>query len=323
VARIKVDSLNTAAHNKELKATLESYSKELGDKEKLIEKYEVEIRQRHDKIEKKQVYIARLNKKYEQLVANKQDENTGPLEATIKNLNKEISAVVSEMGDLSREWIKSQTMLVQLVSDTTQETQAVKELSAKQTVLTQRKIRLANSYIQHMNDVKELGGQVKQLHTELAKINVLIAKNTDSIQQLTDTNFTIETDFANKLKELEKGSILTDASISSLAEEKAELLEALIDAERQIMLWEKKIQLERETQEALDPQYGQAEIRGMKKEIHRMELRLTALKRQQEKMVSEMERSISKHDTIKLANISSKTKSAMTQGTFRTIGKFL
>jgi len=55
--------------------------------------------------------------------------------------------------------------------------------------------------------------------------------------------------------------------------------------------------------------------KGMKKKIHRMELRLTALKRQQEKMVSEMERSISKHDTIKLANTSSKTKSAMTQAT--------
>lgn len=48
----------------------------------------------------------------------------------------------------------------------------------------------------------------------------------------------------------------------------------IVDVENQIMLWEKKIQLERETQEALDPDYGQPEIKGMKKEIHRMQLRL-------------------------------------------------
>jgi len=33
--------------------------------------------------------LDRLNKKYEQLVSNMEDENTGPLEATIKNIKKE------------------------------------------------------------------------------------------------------------------------------------------------------------------------------------------------------------------------------------------
>jgi len=35
------------------------------------------------------------------------------------------------------------------------------------------------------------------------------------------------------------------------------------------MLWEKKIELERETQAALDPEAGMAECRAMEKEIHR------------------------------------------------------
>ena len=41
----------------------------------------------------------------------------------------------------------------------------------------------------------------------------------------------------------------------------------------QVMLWERKIHLEKEMQEALDPSVGQAETTMMKKEIHRMELR--------------------------------------------------
>lgn len=42
---------------------------------------------------------------------------------------------------------------------------------------------------------------------------------------------------------------------------------------RQIMLWEKKTQLAREAKNAVDLEYGQGEIRAMKAEIHRMQVR--------------------------------------------------
>ena len=41
---------------------------------------------------------------------------------------------------------------------------------------------------------------------------------------------------------------------------------------RQIQLWEKKIQLAREMREAVDSDVGQAEVRAMKAEIHRMQV---------------------------------------------------
>ncbi len=41
----------------------------------------------------------------------------------------------------------------------------------------------------------------------------------------------------------------------------------------QTMLWEKKIQIARETREAVDSEAGQAEVRAMKAEIHRMQVR--------------------------------------------------
>lgn len=51
------------------------------------------------------------------------------------------------------------------------------------------------------------------------------------------------------------------------------------------MLWERKLQLEKELQEALDPNIGGDIVEAMKKEIHRMELRLSELMRQQEKLI--------------------------------------
>merc|ERR1712139_151733 len=91
-----------------------------------------------------------------------------------------------------------------------------------------------------------------------------------------------------------------ESTIESVKDEKAEMTADILEAERQVMLWERKIHLEREMQEALDPAVGQVESTAMKKEIHRMELRLDQLKRRQEQMIMEMERAIHKRDAISL-----------------------
>merc|ERR1712070_841142 len=89
----------------------------------------------------------------------------------------------------------------------------------------------------------------------------------------------------------------------------------VVEAEKQIMLIDKKIALERETQAALDPEVGAAEVRAMQREIHRMRLRYAQLQRRQEQMITDMERAIYKRDNIeakgKLA--SQKKGSAPTQ----------
>ena len=88
--------------------------------------------------------------------------------------------------------------------------------------------------------------------------------------------------------------------ISQKKQEKAEILAEIMQAERQILLWERKIQLEKEMQDALDPTIGQTEIVAMRKEIHRMELRYDQLRKKQEEMIKDMERAIFKRETIQL-----------------------
>lgn len=47
---------------------------------------------------------------------------------------------------------------------------------------------------------------------------------------------------------------------------------ACVACRRQIMLWEKKTQLIKETRSAVDSEVGQGDIQMMKAEIHRMEV---------------------------------------------------
>lgn len=51
------------------------------------------------------------------------------------------------------------------------------------------------------------------------------------------------------------------------------------------MLWERKIQIDQEMRNVLDPEVGQDVVSAMKKEIHRMELRHSELMKLQEKLI--------------------------------------
>merc|ERR1719424_2502163 len=132
------------------------------------------------------------------------------------------------------------------------------------------------------------------------KLNVSLAQHAKQQEELTSSNQTMETEFVRKLKEIEQNCIQTENEVDTLRLEKEAMMEEIVESERQVMLWERKIHLEKEMQEALDPSIGQAETGSMKKEIHRMELRYEQLKRRQDQMIMEMERVIHKRDAIQL-----------------------
>ena len=70
LARIKVDSLNTEAHNVQLSETLQRLEEELTSRDRLIAKYQLEIRQRTDEIEKKMYRVDRCVTLRHDLVAD-------------------------------------------------------------------------------------------------------------------------------------------------------------------------------------------------------------------------------------------------------------
>lgn len=90
--------------------------------------------------------------------------------------------------------------------------------------------------------------------------------------------------------------------MASVKEERERLIGELMECERQIVLWERKITLETETQEALDPTVGAAELASMSKDIARMRTRYEAVKREQERLVTAMELAIEKREVIALKN---------------------
>jgi len=316
LARIKVDTLNVTSHNTQLQVQLKRLNEELKEKDALMAKYQLESRRRNVDIEKKQHDLDLLNRKFDQLMKQRAgmaelDEDSGPLEATIVNMKKEIINKAQECAELQRVWIKMQTELVAVQNKNNAMSEAQHEHRAKLAILEQRRIRIARQFEAEEKEGRDIERTTSALHIEMSKINRLVAEHQAKQVQLADDNFLMETGFVEQLKELEKDAVATETKIIGLKEEKERLLLDVTEAEKQIMLLEKKIALERETQAALDPEVGAAEARAMQREIHRMRLRYAQLQRRQEIMIADMERAIYKRDNIEAkGKVSSEKKGA-------------
>jgi chromosome segregation ATPase len=165
-------------------------------------------------------------------------------------------------------------------------------------LLSQKRMRLDAAIASHRGELKRLEVGVKTMHDDMSRINALIAKNDTLGRRLATAANSSERAFLDELKDMERECAGADARIASIREERARLLEELVETERQVILWEKKIELEKETQDALDPSVGAGELHAMEKEIGHMRFRHAALRRDQERLVAEMERAIEKRDVI-------------------------
>merc|ERR1711865_1195566 len=143
-------------------------------------------------IEKKMYRVDRLNRKFEQLTSGMEDENTGPLEATIKNLKKEISTAQEENTELQRDWLSNQTELVNSTDETEQISEKNQELKSRLSILQQKRLRLLNNIEQITTDVRNNKTAIGGMHTDMGKLNELIAKNATSQEHLANSNFAME-----------------------------------------------------------------------------------------------------------------------------------
>jgi len=257
------------------------------------------------KSKKKQLAVDRLNREYDEKKTKLETELgeadvAGPQEAKIKHMKKAVDDMKKECSEMQKSWIQKQTQLLQISTEMDKLKSNLNDQKNRKMVLEQKKVRIEGQLEGHQKEIKELGNAMKHLRLDMGRMHNEVTKNDTKSQQLDNSNRMMETEFVAKLKEIETECLDMERGIEQVKEERAEMTQEILEAERQVLLWERKITLEKEMQEALDPNIGQADTAAMKKEIHRMELRLEQLKRREEQMIVEMERTIHKRDSIAL-----------------------
>ena len=205
---------------------------------------------------------------------------------------------MEECKDLERDWLRRQTELVNATQEGDGISEANNELQARVTILTQQQLRLTSNLKRLQQEVKEANQSSIDLTKDVATLNVLISSNHDQEGHLQHENWATERACVEELKEMEKECVQLEESVKGHKTDKQRLLDEVMEMERQALLWEKKIQLDKDTRAALDPSVGEGEAQAMLRDIHRMELRYSALIREQERLSAEMEKAIQKRAVI-------------------------
>ncbi|NXI10410.1 CCD40 protein, partial [Irena cyanogastra] len=298
VAQIILNATNTSCRLTVHQKTLCEVDKEIKNMNELIACQENEIAKSRLLAEKKGGIICLYNKKLEMLLSQQGGQELGPLEIEINKLNKQIEDCNSEVMTLQKYWLNEQKELVKLTREREEQITSLDTLQKQIIIMQQRKLRVENEIQQEIKEQKDVEQHMKNMSNDLIKLNMLINKNNSSVEDLQNGRIVTENEFVQSLKAAEKESLEMQERHSKLTEEKERLLDSLVEAEHQILLWEKKFQLAKEMREATDALVEQGEIHDMKTEIRRMQVRYGQLQKQQELLIRAMEACVSHRETI-------------------------
>ncbi|NWT74108.1 CCD40 protein, partial [Prunella himalayana] len=298
VAQIILNATNTNSRLTGHQKTLCEVDKEIKNMNELITCQENEIAKSRIVSEKKGGIICLYNKKLEMLLSQQGGQELGPLEIEINSLNKVIEECNSEEMTLQKYWLHEQKELMRLTREREEQISSLDTLQKQIIIMQQRKLRLENEIQQEIKEQKDVERHMKNMSNDLIKLNTLIKKNNSSVEDLQNGRIVTESEFVQSLKAAEKESMELQERHSKLTEEKERLLNSLIEAEHQILLWEKKYQLAKEMREATDALVEHGEIHDMKTEIRRMQVRYGQLQKQQEMLIRAMEACVSQRETI-------------------------
>ncbi|KAF3687185.1 Coiled-coil domain-containing protein 40 [Channa argus] len=262
---VGLESSMVSQHLDSLALNQETLDEEITNYNKLLTSHQDKISSLITVIGQKQATIAKYNKRICEIAASTGHEDLSPLHIKIESLTAEIEDLAENIRKDQQFWIKQQGTLVGLTQDIETSSKSMLKLQAEYTAIQQNKIRLESQLEVEYREQTELEKNAKMLKGDL-----------EAELECTEMQMKYE----------------------KTQEEKERLLNSLVEYERQIMLWEKKTQLMRETHSAVEVDQG--EMQTMKAEIHRMEVRLNQLMKQQEQLLRESEETVERRETTVL-----------------------
>uniref|UniRef100_A0A8C5GLB4 Coiled-coil domain-containing protein 40 n=2 Tax=Gouania willdenowi TaxID=441366 RepID=A0A8C5GLB4_GOUWI len=249
-------------------------------------------------IEQKQTTIINYNKKISEIVASTANEDLSPLEIKIHAITAQMEALAASFQSDKQQWMKLQEIVVGSRREIEAHSRGILILQTENTAMQQKNLRL-DSEAEFERQVEiELKKTLKMLYRDQLKLNTLLGKNELLNKGLEQENALIETEFIHKLKEAARESVELQTRYENMQEEKELVLSNLMEAEQHIMLWEKNAQIVSETQAAVDSDAYKGEIRILKAEIHRREVQLSSLMKQQEELVRQSETAVERWSSI-------------------------
>ncbi|XP_014787815.1 coiled-coil domain-containing protein 40 [Octopus bimaculoides] len=313
-SRILLSMTSLKSQKKHFEILLAEYEIEINNKNKIIDQCDLEIVRRSLLVNRKQNMVDTCQKKLEQLINKAGGIELGPLDSTIRSLQKSIDEIDQNITTMQQMWLQKQRGLVDVLKEREEQVEKMDSSKKELIIHTQKKIRTEQK-LNKQNCVKaDLNRSIKHCLNDIVKLNDMIHKELNLVGDVDHSINILEKDFIATLKEEKMNLVELQSKLEQVKDEKEDLLQNIVETDQQIMLVERKIQILKETRSAVDADFQQGEIRSMKSEIHRMEMRFSQLMRQQNYMIQDTERFLSRRDNIDTLGDIQQSRKPLTKG---------
>ncbi|XP_076309686.1 lethal (2) 41Ab isoform X2 [Tachypleus tridentatus] len=277
---------------------LENLSLQANEKSSSITSSENETKKRDIIIEKRQNTVNKLRKKLEELINLAGGEELGPIEIKAKNLLHEIQSKEHECHKLEQQWLQQQKELVTIKKEVVDQMKQIDKYHKQLIVLNQRKINTENEIVQQQNELQSSQKKLHNLQNDIVRLNSILHEKKDQTESLEQKVLLQEDELAGYLKDAELECVQLEEKLERMKREHDNLKILLNDTEQEVMLWEKKLEMSKETKQSLSSDVHLREIQEKKNEIRQLQMHHEQLKREQDKLLAALDRSVSKWDII-------------------------
>ncbi|CAG9764017.1 unnamed protein product [Ceutorhynchus assimilis] len=302
--------------NKQSKSLCEIESEKYNNEERertLVEisRHKTELENEADAIEaekvtnqlifrKKERHVTVLNRKLEQILEKMQLKIViSPQELRLSVLEKQIEDTLLEITNLQIFWLREEKNVLNISKERHEQTQKLNLLKKQKLILEQKNLKVTSEIENYGRIEKKISLNINNLHS---KMNVLcdhLNKTKGRKATMDEAISYSQSEFDIKLKDAELKYLQLEESIQVSEEEKIAQSKELIELHRQGLEWEKKVKLVHDTKVEMRGAHGESTENDLaKQEIHRRKVIYGQLQKAQQKMVKELEHSVSRRDNI-------------------------
>ncbi|XP_073997302.1 coiled-coil domain-containing protein 40-like isoform X2 [Rhodnius prolixus] len=285
----------------DLKKSILQKQKIIDDKESSLKALEKEIRETRytcrtfqTKIEVKKQTIEELTKKHEQKKAYK-----SPLEKKAMYLEEELKTLQTDSENIENDWLKLQNDILTKADFRNKLISEVLKLRKDYSRIEQFRIRGEEKVAELQFSERKCCKELEYAHKKLEKIESETVEKSKLRDQLEKLAYIHEKKYEQDLKVAENEYLEMQKQNKELHETIEEMSKNIRALQREFLEWDKKLRLaQREREKFQKEMESNGEIGAMKLEIHRMEVRLSQLKKVQEKMMADLEHCVTRRDNI-------------------------
>lgn len=265
--------------------------KEKSEKEKervhgqneILDQYEAEIEKRNKEIDRNIAKLEELHREYEQRVSkNEKESGVSQVIQKIEELKGQVLELRESTEEKQGRWTRLQEQLLKLTQECDVIEREGNKINAEIAVLQRKRDRtaLGLSHIEKENRQHEIN--VRALQKELERLGLQLREKAGAPVNISTRILDILTG-----KEAEVAAI--QGKIDANNEKRNEIAEQLLLAENEIVILEHRLKLAENLKPVVDEASEERELKVMKKEISKMEQRLSVIHKHQELVTAKLE----------------------------------